>query len=111
MIGPGSEQVTKPMKPNPDMQPILLRNARIVSRDRLTDALSLYIEDGLIAGIRDSSVSGLRQEVSDQDLSGLTVFPGFIDLHIHGAVGVDTMAANASDLVRVSQFLATRGVT
>lgn len=98
------------MKPNPDMQPILLRNARVVSRDRVTDALSLHVEDGLIAGITDSSVSGSRQEVSE-DLSGLTVFPGFIDLHIHGAVGVDTMAANASDLVRVSQYLASRGVT
>ena len=99
------------MKPNPDMQPILLRNARVVSRDRVTDALSLHIEDGLIAGITDSSVSGLRREVSEQDLTGLTVFPGFIDLHIHGAVGVDTMEASASDLGRVSQFLATRGVT
>ena len=92
------------------MQPILLRNARVVSRDRVTDALSLHVEDGLIAGITDSSVSGSRQEVSE-DLSGLTVFPGFIDLHIHGAVGVDTMEANAADLGRVSQYLASRGVT
>jgi len=98
------------MKPNPDMQPILLRNARVVSRDRVTDALSLHVEDGLIAGITDSSVSGSSQEVSE-DLSRLTVFPGFIDLHIHGAVGVDTMEANAADLGRVSQYLASRGVT
>jgi N-acetylglucosamine-6-phosphate deacetylase len=45
------------------------------------------------------------------DLAGFTLYPGFIDVHIHGAVGVDTMEASASDLDRVSQFLATRGVT
>jgi N-acetylglucosamine-6-phosphate deacetylase len=28
------------------------------------------------------------------DCDGWTVYPGFIDLHIHGAIGVDTMAAN-----------------
>lgn len=32
-------------------------------------------------------------------------------MHIHGAVGVDTLAASAADLERASQFLATRGVT
>lgn len=36
--------------------------------------------------------------------------PGFIDIHNHGAVGVDVNSASADDLVRVSEFLATRGV-
>ncbi|HLL15124.1 MAG TPA: N-acetylglucosamine-6-phosphate deacetylase, partial [Pyrinomonadaceae bacterium] len=45
------------------------------------------------------------------DLQGLTVYPGFIDLHIHGAVGVDTMEATAGDLFRVTEFLAREGVT
>jgi N-acetylglucosamine-6-phosphate deacetylase len=39
------------------------------------------------------------------------VFPGFIDLHIHGAVGVDVNTADASGLLRVAEFLAGRGVT
>ena len=48
---------------------------------------------------------------SQIDLGGLTALPGFIDIHIHGAVGVDTMNATAADLDRVSQFLATQGIT
>jgi len=36
--------------------------------------------------------------------------PGFIDIHNHGAVGVDVNSASAEDLVRVSEFLATQGV-
>jgi len=45
------------------------------------------------------------------DLAGLSLYPGFIDVHIHGAVGVDTTNATAADLLRVSEFLTTRGVT
>ncbi len=36
--------------------------------------------------------------------------PGFIDIHNHGAVGVDVNSASADDLMRVSEFLATQGV-
>ncbi|KXK04757.1 MAG: N-acetylglucosamine-6-phosphate deacetylase [Acidobacteria bacterium OLB17] len=36
--------------------------------------------------------------------------PGFIDLHDHGAAGVDVNSASADDLVRVSEFLAAKGV-
>jgi N-acetylglucosamine-6-phosphate deacetylase len=49
--------------------------------------------------------------VDEVELEGLTVFPGFIDAHIHGSVGVDTMEATADDLHRVALFLAGHGVT
>ena len=45
------------------------------------------------------------------DLDGLTVLPGFIDIHIHGAAGIDAMDATAADLGRVGEFLARHGVT
>ena len=45
------------------------------------------------------------------ELDGATLFPGFIDLHIHGAVGVDMMEASADELCRVAEFLARKGVT
>src|SRR5262249_42205769 len=45
------------------------------------------------------------------DLRDLTLFPGFIDLHIHGAVGVDTMEADEERLHSVARFLAQHGVT
>lgn len=52
-----------------------------------------------------------RATESAVDFSGLTLFPGFIDVHIHGAVGVDTMQASAADLAEVAEFLAENGVT
>lgn len=89
---------------------ILLRNARLVLPGQVLQAGSVSIKQGRIASISsdEQRAPSLAKEI---DLGGVTLFPGLIDVHIHGAVGVDTMAATAADLDRVSQFLATRGVT
>jgi N-acetylglucosamine-6-phosphate deacetylase len=89
----------------------LLRNARIVLPERTAEQASLLIHNDRIASLIEFAPSNSPPAEATIDLQGLTVFPGFIDVHIHGAVGVDTMAATAADLDRVSQFLATRGVT
>lgn len=87
----------------------VLRNARLVLTDRTVEQGSLLIEAGRIARVREGSAIVEAEQVIDG--SGLTIFPGFIDVHIHGAVGVDTMAATATDLTTVGRFLASRGVT
>ncbi|MDI1243399.1 MAG: N-acetylglucosamine-6-phosphate deacetylase [bacterium] len=43
--------------------------------------------------------------------SGLTLYPGFIDVHNHGAVGVDVNETGVDGLVAVAEFLASEGVT
>ena len=42
---------------------------------------------------------------------GLIAMPGFIDLHVHGAVGAEVMDADPEGLVRMAQFFAAHGVT
>ncbi len=42
---------------------------------------------------------------------GLLVLPGFIDLHTHGACGIDVNHADAEGLKQISRFFATQGVT
>jgi N-acetylglucosamine-6-phosphate deacetylase len=42
---------------------------------------------------------------------GLAALPGFIDLHAHGAVGVDVMDADPEGLRRMARFYARHGVT
>jgi N-acetylglucosamine-6-phosphate deacetylase len=86
----------------------LLRNARLVLADRTIESANLLIEDGRIASVSTAPASSSAPVV---DLTRLTLFPGFIDVHIHGAVGVDTMNAGADDLDRVSRFLARHGIT
>ena len=45
------------------------------------------------------------------DAAGKTVVPGFIDIHTHGAVGVDVNGAAPEDLDKIAQFFAGNGTT
>ena len=84
---------------------LVLNNARVVLPDREIDGGSVVIEDGRIASISEEAA------VQGFDLTGLVLIPGFIDVHIHGAVGIDVMDATADQLCAISEFLATQGVT
>lgn len=95
---------------------ILLRNVRAVLPSRVSEKTDLLIEHGLIRrvyshGERVSEALPNLPDLANFDLEGLTLYPGFIDVHIHGAAGVDAMNSEAVDLERVSEFLATQGVT
>jgi len=69
---------------------------------------SVLISDRLIRKISpEISVAG----AIEIDLTNTTLFPGFIDTHIHGADGVDIMDAAPSELIDMSKFLASEGVT
>src|SRR6267154_3143691 len=89
----------------------LLRSARIVGHEGLIESGAVLIDSSRIARIFESRTDKLPVVDSVIDLNGLTLFPGFIDVHIHGATGVDTMAATVDDLQQVSEFLARKGVT
>lgn len=94
-----------------DGKALLLRNARLVLPDQIAEISGLLIEAGRIARIIDPDSNQSPKADSVIDLDGLTLFPGFIDVHIHGATGVDTMEATGDDLCQVSAFLARHGVT
>jgi N-acetylglucosamine-6-phosphate deacetylase len=88
---------------------LMLNNASVVWADRTTQPTSLLIEAGRIARVLEApeSLSGVKAI----DLAGLTLFPGFVDLHIHGAIGIDVMTADTSGLHRLSEFLARQGIS
>ena len=67
--------------------------------------------DVLIEGNTITAIGRDLQATEEIDLEGATLLPGFIDVHNHGAVGVDVMDATPSDLHRVSEYLASQGVT
>lgn len=82
----------------------------MVLPNRTIPQATLSIEDGRISAIDESDA--LETPGADTiDLSGTTILPGFIDFHIHGAVGVDVMEATPAGLHDVSRYLASQGVT
>jgi N-acetylglucosamine-6-phosphate deacetylase len=87
---------------------LLLRGAAIVGTHAVTTDASLLVRDGRIVHI--GAGEGTR-EAQVLDLSGLTLWPGFVDVHNHGAAGIDVNEADADSLHTAARFLATRGVT
>ena len=95
---------------NQSPRKLLLRNAALVLPDKTVPRGSILVEEGLISAIdEDNALESSGAEIID--LGGATILPGFIDFHIHGAVGVDVMAATPDGLHEVSRYLASQGVT
>lgn len=91
------------------MKTILLENIRAVLPPNVEEYSSLLLGEGKIAEI---SLEDTKINADDKlNFAGETVLPGFIDLHNHGAFGVDVNTANADDLRRLSKSLAGAGVT
>jgi len=104
---------------------LLLRGASVVGVQGVTAGSSVLVRDGRIARVAhgvdgdgsDGSDGGSRGNSGEGgdarvlDLAGLTLWPGFVDLHNHGAAGVDVNEADADALHAASRFLASKGVT
>jgi len=88
---------------------LLFKNARLVFPDRIEPRGDLRVADGRIAAIGPS----LMPEPGDmiQELGGRTLVPGFIDLHLHGALGRDAMEASAEAFETICQYHARGGTT
>jgi len=68
---------------------IALRGARLVLADRVVDAGTLFVEGTQIADLS----SRLRGADDTRDMTGRVIVPGFIDVHVHGVLGLDTLDA------------------
>lgn len=84
------------------MASVYLDNVRL--RGGMT---SVTVEDGVITAIGEKNSGGLPR----RDGGGKQLLPGFLDLHTHGAAGVDVNAADPEGLRKISRFFAGRGVT
>lgn len=89
---------------------------RLIHAD-LYDARFEQVKDTCVA-IENEKITAIAQDMlsvpaeeETVDLSGLTLYPGFIDMHIHGAVNEDVSDASVTGLERIAGFLASKGVT
>ncbi len=84
---------------------IILKNATVWCGDFEPAKTDIKIENSII--------SALGELEGDEcvDLSGCTVVPGFIDIHIHGGQMADSSSGNAEEIQTISRYLAKRGIT
>jgi N-acetylglucosamine-6-phosphate deacetylase len=87
---------------------MILTNARLIFPDGVRDGLELVVEKGKITAIRER-IQAHASEVLD--LYGNYLAPGFIDLHVHGARGRDTMEASAEAFRAICDYHAGGGTT
>jgi N-acetylglucosamine-6-phosphate deacetylase len=94
---------------------MILGNARLIFPDGIRDGLEVAVEDGKIAAIR-PPMPRLRTDEQVRaetviDLNGNYLAPGFIDLHVHGGRGRDTMEGSADAFRTICDFHASGGTT
>ena len=94
-------------------QRLLIHNSRLFTPNHPGLVGWLLAEHGLIRAIGfgnspDFSTDGSVQSV---DANGQNLLPGFIDLHVHGAMGHELMDASPSGLETMARFYASHGVT
>ncbi|MDP4144576.1 MAG: N-acetylglucosamine-6-phosphate deacetylase [Bacillota bacterium] len=91
-------------------------NGKIITTDNLENGKILLFEDKIIDIIDEAFLEDYKKEQSIDDIElidakGNYVSPGFIDLHIHGVGGCDTMDGSIEALAVISRILAKSGVT
>lgn len=84
---------------------MIFSNARLILPDGIRDGLELAVANGRITEIRE------RSAADGIDLAGNYLAPGFIDLHIHGALGRDTMEASPESFRAICDYHASGGTT
>ena len=84
---------------------MLFKNATVLNKDFEFVKADVLTENGVITDI--------APEIAGEgiDLSGKLMLPGAVDIHTHGAVGVDHCSGDKEGLARVCEWEAKNGVT
>lgn len=90
---------------------MLLKNAMIYNEDFDLVKADIRTDGETIAAIGDCTQWQIPAEEKVYDLSGCTIMPGMIDMHIHGCAGYDTGDATPEALEAMSAHLVQLGIT
>ncbi len=92
------------------MDRMKIAGGRVITPMRVLENAEVCVEDGRIASVgpHDSSTDRLHRLI---DANGLTVAPGFIDIHAHGGGGHDFMDGTEEAFLGAAAAHAKRGTT
>jgi N-acetylglucosamine-6-phosphate deacetylase len=87
----------------------LLRGAQVLLPEGRIERAGVLIENGKIAQVGSRITPPPGADIVD--LSGLTLAPGFIDVHVHGGGGFSLLSGKEDDVSRYAAWVPSRGVT
>ncbi|MGM9974302.1 MAG: N-acetylglucosamine-6-phosphate deacetylase [Clostridiaceae bacterium] len=85
---------------------MIIKNAKLIYLDKIEEG-SLKIENGKVTKINPE----VHEDEVVIDAEGLYLSPGFIDVHIHGAGGRDTMEGSLDAINTIARSIAEHGTT
>lgn len=89
------------------MSTLLIKNAKFVLPDAVTETISLLVENGVIVSIGET----VKNADKVFDANGNYILPGFADIHIHGGGGADFMDATPEAFETVVKTHLKHGTT
>ena len=87
----------------------IIKGARVVTPGRDLGVTSVRIVDGVIAAVGEDAAPAAGDKVIDAD--GLTLLPGFVDIHSHGRGGFDFCDATDEAFETIGKGKTADGVT
>lgn len=92
---------------------LLIYNAQLFTPSHPGQTGWLLVKNGQIhlIGFGQRPVLPANSDVKEVDAQGKRLLPGFIDLHVHGAMGHEVMDASPTGMEEMARFYASHGVT
>ena len=78
----------------------------VFSKDRCFEPGSVTFDSGVIVSVETFP----KQELSAEEQDTL-ILPGLVDIHMHGAVGIDVCSASENELRKLAEYEKSRGIT
>ncbi|MGB6306050.1 MAG: N-acetylglucosamine-6-phosphate deacetylase [Acidobacteriaceae bacterium] len=88
----------------------VLTAAKLLTPLTEIDAPQVTIEDGLITSIESRGALAVPEGAQHLNFPEATLVPGYFDVHMHGAMGHNSMEGTDEAFQAIGKFLATRGV-
>ena len=93
------------------LRPLIVRNAEILTPFRLLNHGAIVAEEGMLSYVGSQFKASLPKNGRVIDARGLYAAPGFIDIHVHGGGGADTLDASLSSFEKITMAHAAGGTT
>ena len=90
---------------------MVIINGRVIGPHNVLEHHCVVIEDGRIKQIAPTTQVLWPEDAQVIDAHDGFVAPGFVDMHVHGALGRDTMEGTVEALAQIAKFHAAGGTT